>query len=302
MYSILLVDDEQVILTSLKKVLTDESYNVHTAESGEKGLEILEQNNVDLIISDLVMPNMNGLEFIREAAKVSPYSLKMILSGASDLDTVVGAINSGMVWKYLFKPWKKEDLLVTIRKAVEYYQVKQNNLVLMGELKEKNRQLADMNCLLEGEVEKRTTQISIINKLLIDLLEGVAIDDIMHNITHYVSELLTTKKVSLIVPGESGFNTFSECEMSNENAVRKMIDLIKETKKPYCENGVHAFPVIDDEALYAIVMVKDPMSCDMIQKKMKPISVIIKFAVQRYRLVDQSSNIMSDIDYLLEKY
>ena len=113
--TLLLVDDEQNILNALRRLFRREGYRVLTAGSGAEALELLALNPVQVIISDQRMPEMSGVEFLSRVKDLYPRTVRIVLSGYSELSTVTDAINRGAIWKYISKPWDDEDLLQEIR-------------------------------------------------------------------------------------------------------------------------------------------------------------------------------------------
>ena len=120
--TVLFVDDEEKILRSLKRGLLDESYNKLFANSGKEALEILQQKEVHVIVTDMRMPEMTGLELLRGVKKEYPNIVRMVLSGYTQITTLLTAINQGEVYKFITKPWKlEEDFKPAVRQAIEYY-------------------------------------------------------------------------------------------------------------------------------------------------------------------------------------
>ena len=120
--TILLVDDEEKVLTSLKRTLHEEPYNTLFACSGKEALEILQCHEVHVIITDMLMPEMCGLELLKTVKKNYPHIIRMVLSGYTDIDTLLRAINQGEIFRFIAKPWNSnEELKTTIRQAVEFY-------------------------------------------------------------------------------------------------------------------------------------------------------------------------------------
>lgn len=115
-HQLLLVDDEPMILHSLL-LLFYEDYVVHTATSGAQGLEILQQNQISVIISDQRMPQMTGIEFLRQAKEIAPNAIRILMTGYSDLQAVIDSVNVGEVFRYINKPWQAEKLKETVRFA-----------------------------------------------------------------------------------------------------------------------------------------------------------------------------------------
>lgn len=123
--AILIVDDEKNILSSFKRLFfADNSLTIYTAESGPQGLKLLAEHKIDLVISDQQMPAMKGLDFLLEVKKSYPKILRILMTGYTDLETAVEAINKGRIYRYLNKPWNNEDLKVIIHNALDYLELK----------------------------------------------------------------------------------------------------------------------------------------------------------------------------------
>lgn len=164
--AILCVDDEVNVLKSLKRLFLDEDYEILTAESGKEGLAVLEQQPVQVVISDYRMPEMDGVTFFKEVHERWPETIRIVLSGYADTAAVVAAINEGQVYRFIPKPWSDDDLKITIAKAVErYFLVKANN-ELNEELRQANDELARIALQLEEKVVERTEELLFQNKVL----------------------------------------------------------------------------------------------------------------------------------------
>ena len=120
MRTILLVDDEENILAAMRRVLRREGYRILTAGGGQEGLELLATNPVDVIISDQRMPNMSGVEFLRQAKATYPETVRIVLSGYTELQSITDAINEGAIYKFLTKPWEDELIRANIAEAFRY--------------------------------------------------------------------------------------------------------------------------------------------------------------------------------------
>jgi DNA-binding NtrC family response regulator len=120
-YKILIVDDEPANLRTLERLFR-ESYDVLIAESGAAALELLNHHDVALLITDQRMPEMTGIELLKKTVTLRPRMVRIILTGYTDVDTLVEAINCGEVYRYVTKPWTNEELLVTVKRALEHYE------------------------------------------------------------------------------------------------------------------------------------------------------------------------------------
>ena len=120
---ILFVDDETLILSALKRVASKLDADVITAQSGALALDILKKQPVDVIISDINMPRMDGIQLLEQVAKLSPETVRIVLTGCDDMSLVLSAINQGRVWGYLQKPWDNNNLIITLKQALELQQI-----------------------------------------------------------------------------------------------------------------------------------------------------------------------------------
>jgi CheY-like chemotaxis protein len=116
--SLLLVDDEPGVLTALRRTLRREGYTIATAASGEEALTVLARQEVDLVIADLDMPGMSGLELLGRVRVTSPLTIRVVLTGRGSLESAQQAINEGEVFRYLTKPWTDAELRGAIRGAL----------------------------------------------------------------------------------------------------------------------------------------------------------------------------------------
>jgi response regulator RpfG family c-di-GMP phosphodiesterase len=143
--TLLLVDDEQNILSALRRLLRPRGYNVVTAISAAEGLKILEQENVDLVISDMRMPEMDGAEFLERTASRWPDTMRILLTGYADINSTIEAINKGAIYKYISKPWDENDLILSVQHALEKKFLEQERRRLEALTQQQNEQLKEFN-------------------------------------------------------------------------------------------------------------------------------------------------------------
>jgi len=135
-FPILYVDDEEHNLISFEATFRKE-YKVHTAKSAEEGIGIMRENNIKLVITDQRMPEMTGIQFLEKIAPEFPDTIRMILTGFSDIGVIIEAINSGRVFRYITKPWDENELRMTIENAKQLFELQVNNRELMTSLQQK---------------------------------------------------------------------------------------------------------------------------------------------------------------------
>ncbi|MCX5827871.1 MAG: response regulator [Deltaproteobacteria bacterium] len=156
---ILAVDDEPFVLDAIKRLLNEDHYEIFTASSGTEGLSLMDIFPIQIVISDYRMPEMNGVEFLREVCRLWPDTIRIVLSGYADIQAVIAAINEGQIYKFMAKPWNNEDLRITIVNAIDRYRLLQENMRLTEDLKWKNKALQKFNKMLEETVAERTYEL-----------------------------------------------------------------------------------------------------------------------------------------------
>src|SRR5438132_4375097 len=119
-HPILLVDDEPEILFSLRGLLRKE-FDLHTATSGAEALEILRRQPIQVVMTDQRMPEMTGVELLRQARGEYPEAVRMIFTGYADLKAVIDAVNQGQIYRYLTKPWDPDELCAVLHQACDQY-------------------------------------------------------------------------------------------------------------------------------------------------------------------------------------
>lgn len=150
---LLLVDDEPSILRSLRRLFRGAPYQVHTAAGGVEALEKLSQTPVDVIISDMRMPGMSGLEFLKNVESQHPQVKRIVLSGYAEPESVIGVVNEAQISSYVHKPWDDLDLKLKVKNAAE-------GLYLERLTRWLNLQLKKLNFSLEARVKQRTAQLA----------------------------------------------------------------------------------------------------------------------------------------------
>ncbi len=160
-YRILLVDDDPNVLRSLQRVFRQENYQVVTAGSGQEALDLLRSATFHLIISDYMMPVMNGGDLLRQAKALHPELIRIMLTGQADTGAIMAAINEGAVYKFILKPWNDDDLRVTVALALEQSELIRKNKALQRENVHKTKEIAALSKLT---VTNRSQLAIMLNK------------------------------------------------------------------------------------------------------------------------------------------
>ena len=142
--NILIVDDEPGVRSALQRAFLDEPYTLLTAENAEKGLEVLRNNQIKVVISDEMMPGMHGAEFLSIVKSEFPYVIRIMLTGHASIEAAMKAINEGGIYRFFTKPWEDIELKMSIKIAIDTYNLEEENRILLEIIK---RQAFDMKIL-----------------------------------------------------------------------------------------------------------------------------------------------------------
>ena len=157
--TLLFVDDEANILSSLKRLFRSGGYRIFTAESGAQALEIMQHESVDIVVSDMRMPEMNGAQFLEQVHARWPDTVRILLTGYAEIGATIDAINKGHIYRYISKPWEDNDIVLAIKQALHQKQLELANRGLEELTRKQNEELKDLNANLEQKVRARTEEL-----------------------------------------------------------------------------------------------------------------------------------------------
>jgi response regulator RpfG family c-di-GMP phosphodiesterase len=157
--TLLFVDDEANVLSSLKRLFRPFGYRIFTAESGAQGLDIMSREAIDIVISDMRMPEMNGAQFLQHVKEQWPDTVRILLTGYAEIGATIDAINKGHIYRYISKPWEDNDIVLAIKQALRQKQLEKANQGLEELTRKQNEELKDLNANLEQKVKARTEEL-----------------------------------------------------------------------------------------------------------------------------------------------
>ncbi|MBI5633797.1 MAG: response regulator [Nitrospirae bacterium] len=166
-YNLLIVDDEENVISSLKRAFMDEEFAVFSASSGQEGLEVLAKEQIQVIISDEKMPGMSGAEFLSEAKKLCPDSIRFMLTGQASIESAMKAINEGEIYRFFKKPWDDLQLTFAVRSAFEKFALEDENRRLLETVKRQALELKSIEKQFPGITDVKRDDDG---KILIDNL------------------------------------------------------------------------------------------------------------------------------------
>ena len=129
-HTIMFVDDEKSVLKALRRSFLDDNYRILMAENAQEALDLLARDRVSLIGRDHQMPGLSGTEFLRKVRDRNPSTIRILLTGAADVSTVMAAIDEGVLYKYVTKPWNDNELRLAVKLALDQYELIRENTKL----------------------------------------------------------------------------------------------------------------------------------------------------------------------------
>ena len=208
-FNVLYVDDEENNLNSFRAALR-RNYNVFTALSGEEGMEVLTKNDIHVVVTDQRMPNMTGVQFLQHIPGDQD-NIRIILTGFSDMESIIEAINTGKVYRYITKPWDKDELKITIDNAIETVMLRRNNKELIQELLEHNEQLEQKVKQRTKEIERQKELIEVAKAQSDSLLLNILPEEIAEELKKFgKSYARKHEQVSILFADIKGFTSIAE--------------------------------------------------------------------------------------------
>jgi len=157
--TLLCVDDERIILPTLQRLFHRKSYTLLVADSAKNALKMIEKNSIDVIVSDMRMPEMDGATLLERVAKSYSDIYRIVLSGYADFESTVAATNLGKINRFVNKPWNNDELVNAVEEGFERIRLKRENQSLKSKIENQNKLLKSLNNDLEEKVNLRTKQI-----------------------------------------------------------------------------------------------------------------------------------------------
>ena len=248
-YNILYVDDEVNNLNSFRAALR-RYYNVFTAESGAEGIEILQKNDIHVVVTDQRMPNMTGVQFLQHIPGDQD-NIRIILTGFSDIESIIEAINTGKVYRYITKPWDKDELKITIDNAVETVMLRRNNKTLIQKLQLNNEQLEEKVRIRTIEIEKQKELLASAKSQSDALLLNILPDEIADELKRFGRAYARRhEEVSVLFADIKGFTAIAE-SLTPEKLVTQLDEVFRAFDNIVEKYGLEKIKTIGDAYMCA---------------------------------------------------
>lgn len=188
---VLVVDDEQASLNAINRILRRD-YEVILALNSQAALEVLKHQEIAVILADQRMPGLSGVELFQNCLQIQPEAIRILITGYTDIEAIIQAVNDGQIYYYINKPWEPEDVKLIVKRAVERYHLQKENRRLLTELQTANEALKQENIILHREAEKKYEFENIVGQSLA-----------MQEVFRLINKVIPTNTTVLLI-GETG--------------------------------------------------------------------------------------------------
>jgi len=289
-FTLLFVDDEENVLNALKRVFFEENYEIFTAASGKKAIEIMGKDTVHLVMTDYRMPEMVGSELLKRIKDGWPETIRIMLTGYADIQATMGAVNEGAVYKFITKPWNDDDLRLTISLALQQYVLIQENRKLKVITKQQEQEIKHYSSVfkeyrgLMGDilVETGTITSELLNKALKEKRSDEFISEAITRLG-FASE----SKIAKAIQKHQGLDYVDIREMKIDKNITRLFT------REYCMNN-RLIPIKLEGNTFTIAMA-DPSDFTKIDN----ISIMTGFSV--IPVVATSSDIVRQVKSIFEE-
>lgn len=157
---ILIVDDEEIVLVALRDTLLREGYTVVSSPHAVHALSVLEEQQFSVVISDQQMPMVSGLDFLAQVRQMQPDATRILITAVLNISTLIDAVNKAEIYRFVVKPWAREELLAAVKGAVERYEFVSKNSALLSQALAANQELTRLNLSLREQITRLTSSVS----------------------------------------------------------------------------------------------------------------------------------------------
>lgn len=299
-HTVLFVDDEQNVLNALARVVEDEPYTALFANSGAEAQAMFGTHDISVVVSDMRMPEQDGITVLRAARKALPDAVPIILSGYADIESIMQAINEGQVWRYITKPWEDNDLLLAIRNALDYFDQGRERKRLLLELKQKNEELNQMNELLEQKVAARTHELNARTEILNMILEDEPLEKILTQALDVLKTVSGARCAAIHVPFLD--RCFAQSFDSKMCTITALGDKALATGTLQSNETIVAIPVSKGGTTLAAVVVTEleNTTIETVAEQLARLNGLIGLALAHHKAAADAPKLLERLDELIE--
>ena len=296
-HKLLFVDDEINVLKGINRLFIGTDYKVFIETDCEKALQILRDNRISVMVSDMRMPEMSGVKLINLANEIDQVCIKIILSGYSDIEDIMSAINEGHIYSYITKPWHEAALKLLISNSCDLYEKKIKERILIKKLQLKQKELTDLNKNLEKIVLERTKEIQETNLILNLIIKGASEKDVFSKIAENLTRINNNNPASVLVIDKSDSTVYGDYSDINDT----LTDLLRKTKSIINNDSIIALPLLFSDLLlgYLIFQKDNNINIEYLIKRISSFSSAAKLFMTQKHLVNNSKDMVNTFEKMI---
>ncbi|RJQ20824.1 MAG: response regulator [Nitrospiraceae bacterium] len=261
-FNLLFVDDENSVLNALKRVFLEENYEIHAARNADEALEIINRNKIHLVIADYKMPGMTGAQLLKNIKQQWPETIRIMLTGHADIQSIMGAVNEGAVYKFITKPWNDEDLRLTVSLALQQYSLIQENKKLKEITRRQELKIKNYSAMVDenrGAMGSILVKAGVIKKEDLDRVSKEKTQD------EFLSETLARLGITTESKILKAMQDHLNIEYVDLEEVNLVPNVVKFLPRDFCERN-RLLPLMIDNKQIRVAMAdpSDIFKCDNI--------------------------------------
>lgn len=300
-FSILFVDDDVNIVNSFKRTIRTKDLTIFTASNGVEALAILKKEKIEVLVTDIRMPEMDGISLLAESAHLYPDMIRIAISGEADKEDIKKLINHGHIWQYIEKPFNMGYLFVTIKNGYELYLERTERLKLIQQLDRKSKELEELNQKLEDRVSERTRQLTQRAAILQMIINGENPDDIFMETAKAISQSALVN--NLFVHSPLLQNPFSFAPIPIPEDISEKIDSRYSLKEPLKEDFYITVPLLQNDETIALVTVHTTTLDEQEYEKIEEVTdffvPMITMTLSHLKMLNDLPDLMDEIESML---
>lgn len=301
-YSVLFVDDDEKIVNSFKRTIRNKDIKIFIAHNGEEALKILQNEKIEVLITDIRMPKMSGIDLLTTTADSHPEIIRIAISGDADKDDIKQLINRGHIWQYIEKPFNMGFLFVTIKNALELYLEREERINLIQKLDRKSKELEELNIRLEEKVAERTKLLSIRSNILHMILDGNATDDIFTVTGQAICQSSNVDNIHIHSP--LLHKPFSMATLPDNSSIENKVKEVFKTHTIKKSDSVLCYPLLQHDEIVGVLCAHcTNTNTDSQEKNLDEIldffSPLITMSLSHKKLLNDLPDLMSEIESVI---
>lgn len=300
-FTTLFVDDDEHLIASFKRNIHSKEITILTARNGVEALSLLQNNRVQVLITDIRMPQMDGIELISKVADAYPDIIRIAISGEANMEDIKQLINRGHIWQYLEKPFSMGYIFVILKNAYTLYLERQERRELILKLDRKTKELEDLNNTLEVLVSERTKQLTQRTNILHMIVNGAPLETICNETARAICQKVKVDNVIIHSPHLS--IPFSLAPIPLPDTIDNSVKQVITSQKEYIDDFYISLPLLQNSETIGVITVHTTdhtlVKNTQIRDTIAFFSPLLTMSLSHRQMLTNLPDLMDNIDHFL---